>query len=253
MGSHKIRVVFLGTAGSTFTEDNTPPCIYVEGFLLDCSASCPQRLLSRGLLGSLHSILLTHLHLDHSLGVYELAWHLGTVLSKQKLYLYLPAGEKERLEEAFAVLGGRLSEKLLSFFEVVEVEPNYIYGRIKVVYAQHSVKAVGYRLDFENASICYTGDTAPTGEIVKAFRDCSILIHDATYPPGLEEQALRDGHSTPLKAAEVAKNANAGMLALVHLPYARYGKNIKAEFLKAAREIFPNTIIPEPGEIIELG
>ncbi len=253
MAQRKIKIYFLGTSGSTFTERDFPPCIYVEGFLFDCPAQCPKKLAEHGLLASLHTVLLTHLHMDHSLGVYDLAWHLGTTMSDRRLKLYLPAGGREIVSQGFKVLGGALSDRLLGFFEVVEVGDGFTDNGIKAVSTRHSVPAVGYRLDIGDVSICYTGDTAPSEKVVEAFSGCNVLIHDSTYPPGHEEQAARDGHSTPRQAAEVARLAKAQLLVLIHLPYARLGNRVGEEFLRAAKEIFPNVIVPEPGYVLELG
>lgn len=249
----KVRVYFLGTAGSTFTSEDVPPCIFVGGYLLDCPAPCPHLLAQHGLLDKVHTVLLTHMHVDHSLGVYDLAWHLGTVLSQRKLRLLLPEGDAQLLHEGFRVLGGRLAEKLASFFDVEEVEDGRDYGGVRAVKARHSVPAVGYRVELEGSSVCYTGDTAPSERIIEVFRGCTLLVHDATYPPGEEERAAADGHSTPLQAAQVALQAGAGVLALVHLPYARLGKRVKEEFLDAARRVFPSTIVPDPEQVVELG
>jgi len=252
MSKEGVKLYFLGTAGSTFTGDNFPPCIFVEGYLLDCPAQCPQALVKYNLLDPLHTVLLTHLHVDHSLGLYDLAWHLGTVLSKKRLRLYLPAGGKGNIVKAFEVLGGNLAEKLLGFFEVEEVDQGQVSSSLRVVRARHSVPAVGYRLTLGRVSVCYTGDTAPSEEITEAFKGCDVLIHDSTYPPGMEEQAVTDGHSTPLQAAEVAERVGARVLVLIHLPYARFGRGVREIYLKAAKEIFPNVIVPEPGEVLEL-
>ncbi|MEZ0345744.1 MAG: MBL fold metallo-hydrolase [Infirmifilum sp.] len=252
MSPGKARVFFLGTSGSTFTEDNIPPCIYVEGYLFDCPAACPQKLKMYGLLDSLHTILLSHTHIDHSLGIYELAWHLGTTQANKKVTLYLPASEQAHVEQTFRILGKNFADKLLSFVNIIGVDSGLQSNGITVVAAKHSVPALGYRLDLNGTSICYTGDTAPSREMSEAFKDCKLLIHDSSYPPGEEEKAALDGHSTPIQAAEIAKESGARMLALVHLPYARLGRTIDGEFLKAARKIFPNTIVPKPGDAIDL-
>lgn len=77
-------------------------------------------------------------------------------------------------------------------------------------------------------------------------RDCDLLIHEATYPPGMEEEAEKDGHSTPIQAANTARKVNAKYLALIHLPYARLGPQIEETYLSSAKKIFSNTFIPKP-------
>ena len=59
-------------------------------------------------------------------------------------------------------------------------------------------------------------------------------------------EAEREGHSTPVQAAAIARKANVKYLALVHLPYARLGPQIEEEYLSSAKKIFANTFVPRP-------
>ncbi len=89
--------------------------------------------------------------------------------------------------------------------------------------------------------IVYSGDTAPTEEMVEFARYADILIHEATADSSLEEKANQYGHSTARQAAEIAKRAGVRNLILVHIS-SRYRS--PTPLLKEAREVFPDTIIP---------
>ncbi len=89
--------------------------------------------------------------------------------------------------------------------------------------------------------IVYSGDTAPTPEMVDFARDADILIHEATADESLKEKANHYGHSTAKQAAQIAKDAGVRKLVLVHIsPRYRNPKII----LDEAREIFPETVVP---------
>ncbi|MHA2097060.1 MAG: ribonuclease Z [Candidatus Kariarchaeaceae archaeon] len=64
--------------------------------------------------------------------------------------------------------------------------------------------------------IAYSGDTAPNPELVKNLTPCDLLIHEATYPDGMEELAIERGHTTVSQAAKIAKSAKVKRLILTH-------------------------------------
>ncbi len=245
-----MKVHFLGTSGSTFDRGNMPPSILVdEDIVLDCPAPCPYRV-SSSLEPNRLSYYLSHVHLDHSLGILDLAWHLWITRSGP-VRVHIPAGSVDQLRKLVAPLHPRWRE-IWDRLELIEVRPGDRVGDVYVVPASHGIPAVGYVVERRGRRLCYSGDTAPMAEHVEAFKGCDLLVYESTYPPGWEEAAVRDGHSTPLQAAEIALRSGSSMLALIHIPTARLGPGIVEEYLRAARGIFPETYAPRPGEIIEL-
>ncbi len=65
--------------------------------------------------------------------------------------------------------------------------------------------------------IVYTGDSMPHETLVTMARGADVLIHDATSDAALEEKANQYGHSSSRQAAQVAKEANVGLLVLTHM------------------------------------
>ena len=78
----------------------------------------------------------------------------------------------------------------------------------------------------------YSCDTAPTPSVARLAEGADVLVHEATGD--------MDGHSSAEQAAEVAAEAGAGRLLLVHLP-----PDLTDADLSAARSRFERT---EAGE-----
>ena len=65
-------------------------------------------------------------------------------------------------------------------------------------------------------SIVYTGDTAPSTDVVALARGADILIHEATVESSLEKEANAWGHSSARQAGQAAHDAQVGELYLTH-------------------------------------
>jgi ribonuclease BN (tRNA processing enzyme) len=46
--------------------------------------------------------------------------------------------------------------------------------------------ALGYRFDFKDRSIVFSGDTAPSEAVAKMAKSADVLVHEAMYVPALE-------------------------------------------------------------------
>jgi len=66
-----------------------------------------------------------------------------------------------------------------------------------------------------------SGDTRPTKELEKFFKNCNYLSFDSTFLDELKDKAIETHHSTAKEAATLAKNANVENLILTHFS-ARY-------------------------------
>ncbi len=94
--------------------------------------------------------------------------------------------------------------------------------------------AVGYRFDYKGRSVVVSGDTRKSASVAEHARGADLLVHEALQrdligrvPPvatrlGNSRLAKMAGdiltyHTTPVEAAEVARDAGVGHLVLTHL------------------------------------
>jgi len=87
----------------------------------------------------------------------------------------------------------------------------------------------------------YTGDTVPTDSVVAASEGADLLVHDATFGEDRTDRAEATAHSTAREAAEVARDAGVGTLALTHIStrYAGQADKLGAQ----ARDVFDGEVV----------
>jgi ribonuclease Z len=96
--------------------------------------------------------------------------------------------------------------------------------------------------------IVIAGDGVPSRSVLEASRGADLLVHEATFSVEEAERARETGHSTALAAAELARAAGVGLLALTHLSSRYFGPELARE----AREVFPDTVVPRDFDVIEV-
>jgi ribonuclease Z len=90
--------------------------------------------------------------------------------------------------------------------------------------------------------LVYSGDTRPCQAVAELAKDADVLIHESMFSHEDLENTLDAAHSTTKQAAEIAKNAGAKRLYLIHISQ-RYTEPEKLQ--AEAREIFPETYVAE--------
>jgi ribonuclease Z len=96
--------------------------------------------------------------------------------------------------------------------------------------------------------VVLSGDTAPSPTVLEAARGAEVLVHEATFLEEERERARETAHSTALEAAEIARDADVGLLALTHLSNRYFGP----EVVREARTIFPETVVPKDFDVIDV-
>ena len=96
--------------------------------------------------------------------------------------------------------------------------------------------------------VVLSGDTAFSPTVLEAARGAEVLVHEATFLDEERERARETAHATALEAAEVAREADVGLLALTHLSNRYFGPEVARE----ARTIFPETVVPKDFDIIDV-
>jgi|SRR5438067_6096567 len=96
--------------------------------------------------------------------------------------------------------------------------------------------------------IVLAGDTAPSDMTRVVAHGADLLVHEATFIEADAVRAAETSHSTALAAAQIAADAQVGMLALTHVSPRYSGGELRDE----ARAVFENTIVPRDFDSVEV-
>jgi ribonuclease Z len=196
----------------------------------------------------LDSIILTHFHQDHYIGLPQLLFYIG--LRKRTgppLNIVGPSENLRRVVEAadaflqvprFPELA--VNRKLVPLaagdkFETTDLRfdtfaANHVSGTNRVE------QALVYKVTDKASGACavFTGDTHHHPPIAEFAKGASLLIHDGA-------------HTAPKDAARIAQQAGVKRLVLIH-----YGHSRGAKILAEAKAVFPNTELAEEGKSFEV-
>ena len=103
------HLVFLGTAGATPTVDRGSSAVLLirgsERILIDCGEGTQRQLMRSAGLARIGTILITHLHGDHYLGLFGLFKTLSLLGREDPLLLYGPEGLYDLLRDVDRLVG----------------------------------------------------------------------------------------------------------------------------------------------------
>lgn len=197
----------------------------------------------------LESIIFTHLHHDHYLGLPHLLFYLGLRRrpAEKPIKIIGPSQDVEKV----AILADEFLQ--ISRYPELKIEREIIglnsggeYSidgmKLTAFEVKHSssvsspIQALAYKLVDEKAGVTlvFTGDTHFYPPVADFARGSALLIHDGVHTP-------------PAEAAEIARRAGVGKLALIHFDCEKTD-----EVLAGARGVFPMTFAPKEGETIRL-
>ncbi len=212
-----------------------------RSFLVDCGSGVTQRMAAAGLSGArLDALLLTHLHSDHLVDLYQLvisSWHQGRDRPQR---IFGPAGtrafaeavmEAWRKEREARIAWERrpstagLELEIIEFEEGVIVEADRL--RISAFEVDHGpVKpAFGFLFETDRARVAFSGDTTVCDQLVGAATDVDLLVHECFIHREMAPGRMRSAqgaanvaayHTLSSDVGKVASRAQAGMLLLNH-------------------------------------
>ncbi len=145
-----LQLVFLGTAGATPTVDRGSPATLIirggERILVDCGEGTQRQLMRSVGLAHIDTILLTHLHGDHYLGLPGLLKTLSLAGREEPLQLFGPSGLYELLREVERIIGRPKFP-----FLVEEARPGTVYDMpdyaVKAVATEHGMPGLAWCLE----------------------------------------------------------------------------------------------------------
>lgn len=231
------------------------------------------------------TLLLTHMHHDHTQGF---PYFLPAYLGSSVLHILGPRTFEEELEETLnhavlppsfpvslsdmpslkivrslresetVLLDGELSEpQVLNIYrDEVAAGPDAVRVHIHKSFAHPRSGVYIYRIAYRGRSLVFASDTEgyvdTDQRLVQFARDTDLIIHDAQYAHDDYTRSKQGwGHSTPEMACEVARQAGARRLVLFHHE-PRYDDAAIEQLEEDARAIFPATIAAYEGLEISL-
>ena len=242
-----MHVTLLGTGCPQVDPHRFGPASLVRAvgrqFLIDCGSGVTQRLLAAGSSGAaLDAVLLTHLHSDHVVDLYQLiisGWHQGRERPQR---IFGPAGTRAFAEATMAVWQsereGRIAwEQRPSTaaleLDVVEFEEGVIWDADGVRIAAFEVDhrpvqpAFGFRFEAGGRRVAFSGDTTVCDNLIVWARDVDLLVHECFIHQemvarrgGRADQGLENVaayHTLSSAVGKVASRAGARLLVLNHL------------------------------------
>ena len=120
-------------------------------------------------------------------------------------------------------------------------EKNILPFEIEFMELVHTTLTLGYRIHLDNKIIAYVPDTGFCQNALSLAQNVDLLIAECAYLPG--ESSEDWPHLNPQDAANIAKQARARKLALVHFDAQRYPTMEARKVAEMhAKKIFPNTV-----------
>ena len=201
--ANRTKLVMLGTAAGPVpgrSRKMTSHLMLSNGaaYVLDCELGVTDRFAETGIaFSALRSIFITHHHFDHNVEygpLLSIGWVQGMPLSVRA---YGPPPLKQMTTDYIRSMrttidfwAEDLKMKALEAIDVTEVSgagPVMQDDNVKVssVVVEHPpVKpALGYRFDFNDRSIAFSGDTTPIEAVAQMAKGADILVHEAMYVP----------------------------------------------------------------------
>ncbi len=255
-------LIFCGTGGPFPDPDRAGPCTLVAAggrvFLVDSGTGGAQRLQQlRVPMGRIEGVLYTHLHSDHISGLGDIAMNSWAAGRTKPLELYGPPGVEGLAKGTFDAFGIDSKSRIDHHGEeIFELEAQAIRSTVFVVPSRDDTitliedgdlkvtafkvdhvpleNAYGYRIEFKDRTVVFSGDTVRDQNMVRFGSDADVMVHEvmgmanmymligALRENGVSRNAkiLTDAsevHTSPVDAAEIANEANAGLLVYNHI------------------------------------
>jgi ribonuclease BN (tRNA processing enzyme) len=220
-----MKLIVLGSGGYHPNEHRHTACYFFpdQHLLLDCGTGAFR--LERFLPEERLTILLSHGHLDHVVGItYLLGMQSRGLLGE--VTILGPARVLHGIREHLFsdILFPVLPQLRWHPVELGQEVPLPGDGNAQVLEAAHRGPTVNYLLQWPECSVAYLTDTTISGSRRHAelLRNVDLLMHECYFPDGYEQLAEETGHSCFGQVVEFARSVRAKRLLLIHLnPWAQ--------------------------------
>lgn len=163
----------------------------------------------------LDAVVISHFHPDHYADLYAVRHMIRSALylgkRKQPLPVYMPA-EPAHLYEEFAAMPELQVNTLTasSSFMVGDMQIQPFAGR-------HSLPSFGFRVENQNRSLVYTGDTSFSQSLMdEVSKGTDLLLSECTLTVAESEISQQLGHLSTIEVGRMAREGKVGLLLATH-------------------------------------
>jgi len=245
-----VNLHFLGTTGYHPNENRHTACLMIpeKGIILDAGTGMFR---ARDLIETdTLDIFLSHVHLDHSIG---LTFLYNVLFDKNLSRVTVHVAE----DKISAIRDHLYSSALFPVepnYEIVPIQPSILVEdvEIKSLTLDHPGGSHGFVLTHSNGSLAYITDTTAkeNADYIQHIKNVDVLVHECYFPDGWEDKAKLTGHSCLTPVAKIAASADAGRLILVHIN--PLNESEQPLDLKTVEEIFAETDVAKDRMIVPL-
>lgn len=215
-----ITIYFLGTG--TILSGDPESCSSVlmetayDKILVDCGPGTLQQLHHRKILTSeLTQIFITHFHPDHISDLIPLLFTLANLPQDpvNMVQVWGPPGFNHFMEGMSFSYGSWLESSRFQYSEMKSSPLPLKNCRVIWMKVNHNAESIGYRFEFNNRSVSFSGDSGYCPELIDLAKNADLAIMECSYP----DDRAPENHLTPSQVGEIARQANPARLAITHL------------------------------------
>jgi ribonuclease Z len=211
-----LSVVFVGTAGSVPTSRRGLPATLIrrggDRILVDCGEGTQRQLIRSVGLAEIDEVFVTHLHVDHWLGLPGMIKSFELRDRERPLTIYGPSGIRAAMGGLRFVLGRvRFGLHVVELEKFEEVEHDgYVIASVPV---RHRIDAYGYalveddrpgRFDAELAAARGVTPGPDFGRLQRGETVNGVSPRDVVGPPRAGRKVVLSGDTAPCEALRVA-------------------------------------------------
>ena len=197
-------------------------------------------------------LFISHFHADHigELASLLFAFSYGAKTARSEPFTIIgPDGLQAVLDALETAFGGKLLKTRFAI-KVITLSSGQTLqlGRmseLSVFKTPHTAESLAVRIEADDHSLCYTGDTAYSDALADFFRGADVLISECSFREPRDDVR----HLSVPEAARLAGRANAGTLILTHF---YFDVNEEQLIVEAFREYSGEVIVGKDGFSMDL-